>query len=52
VSVDGVGGVRADAGSGLLGIADRLAALDGELTVISPPGAGTRLRAVVPLPVG
>ena len=52
VSDDGVGGVRADAGSGLLGIADRLAALDGELTVTSPPGAGTRLRAVVPLPVG
>lgn len=52
VSDDGVGGVRADAGSGLLGIADRLAALDGRLTVSSPPGAGTRLRAVVPLPVG
>ena len=37
---DGVGGADASAGSGLSGIADRVAALDGELRVESPPGGG------------
>ena len=46
---DGVGGATADAGSGLRGLADRVGALDGTLTVASPPGQGTRLRAVIPL---
>jgi PAS domain S-box-containing protein len=46
---DGVGGARPD-GSGLVGLADRLAVLDGTLTVSSEPGAGTRLRAEIPLP--
>ena len=31
-------------GTGLQGMADRLAALDGELTISSEPGAGTRVR--------
>lgn len=46
---DGVGGADATRGSGLAGIADRLAALDGALTVTSPPGAGTVVRATLPL---
>ena len=48
VSDDGVGGARPD-GSGLLGLEDRLAAHDGRLRVVSPPGGGTRLSAVLPL---
>ena len=35
-------------GSGLRGLADRVAALDGRLEVASPPGAGTTIRAVIP----
>ena len=45
---DGVGGARKD-GSGLLGIADRLAALDGRLRVESPPDGGTLVIADIPL---
>jgi signal transduction histidine kinase len=46
---DGVGGADAAAGSGLQGLGDRVAALDGRLEVESPPGAGTRVRARIPL---
>jgi signal transduction histidine kinase len=49
VSDDGVGGADVAAGSGLRGLTDRVAALDGRLTLDSPPGAGTRLRAEIPL---
>ena len=46
---DGVGGAGAVAGgTGLAGLSDRIAALDGELSVTSPPGGGTALHAVVP----
>ena len=45
---DGVGGARLD-GSGLLGLADRLAVLDGELRVDSPPDGGTLIAVVIPL---
>lgn len=44
---DGRGGADV-AGGGLRGLADRVAALDGTLTVESPAGAGTVLRAEVP----
>ena len=44
ISDDGVGGAVADTGSGLHGLSDRVAALDGELDLTSPPGGGTRLR--------
>jgi signal transduction histidine kinase len=47
---DGVGGARLDRGSGLLGLDDRLDALDGRLLVESPPGGGTLVGAVLPLP--
>jgi signal transduction histidine kinase len=49
VSDDGVGGADPAAGSGLRGIADRVEALDGRLRVSSPRGAGTRIRAEIPL---
>jgi signal transduction histidine kinase len=48
VDDDGIGGADADAGTGLRGLQDRLAALDGRLTIHSPPGEGTQLRAVIP----
>jgi signal transduction histidine kinase len=49
VSDDGVGGANAARGSGLRGLADRVAALDGTLSLDSPPGRGTRLRAEIPV---
>jgi signal transduction histidine kinase len=45
---DGVGGARPAAGSGLRGLADRLEAVGGTLSVESPPGGGTRVRAHAP----
>jgi signal transduction histidine kinase len=47
ISDDGRGGADAS-GSGLRGLADRLAARSGRLRVESPPGAGTTVTAVVP----
>jgi signal transduction histidine kinase len=47
---DGVGGARTDGGSGLLGLQDRAAAMDGELHVESPPGVGTVIAAALPIP--
>jgi signal transduction histidine kinase len=44
---DGRGGASAE-GGGLRGLADRVAALGGELEVRSPAGEGTILRAVIP----
>src|SRR5215211_1572082 len=46
---DGVGGARAGAGSGLSGLADRVGACDGRLEIVSPPGDGTRVRAILPV---
>ncbi len=48
VSDDGVGGARPEAGSGLRGLADRVASAGGVLRVESPPGSGTRLEADIP----
>jgi PAS domain S-box-containing protein len=48
---DGVGGARASRGSGLSGLADRVGACEGSLSVTSPPGEGTLVRAVLPLGV-
>jgi signal transduction histidine kinase len=47
VADDGVGGAD-PAGGGLRGLADRVAALDGQFAVSSVPGAGTALRAEFP----
>jgi signal transduction histidine kinase len=49
VADDGVGGADAAHGSGLRGLADRVAALDGSLSLDSPAGRGTRLHAELPL---
>jgi signal transduction histidine kinase len=49
VSDDGVGGADTANGSGLRGLADRVAALDGTLTLESPAGGGTSLRAEIPM---
>jgi signal transduction histidine kinase len=49
VSDDGVGGADPSKGTGLQGLADRLAALDGELDVRSRHGKGTVLRAEIPV---
>jgi signal transduction histidine kinase len=48
IADDGVGGADPSRGSGLSGLADRVAALDGTITVDSPPGAGTRVRVEIP----
>jgi signal transduction histidine kinase len=45
---DGVGGADETAGTGLQGLADRVAALDGTLRILSPPGAGTVVTADLP----
>jgi signal transduction histidine kinase len=48
VEDDGVGGADSAEGSGLRGLLDRVQALDGRLTVDSPPGHGTRVHAEIP----
>ncbi|MBQ0985806.1 hypothetical protein KBZ10_15030 [Streptomyces sp. F63] len=48
VTDDGVGGADPGGGSGLRGLADRLAAVGGTLRVDSPAGSGTRIRAELP----
>ncbi|MEJ8635192.1 sensor histidine kinase [Streptomyces sp. MS2.AVA.5] len=45
---DGRGGARPAGGSGLTGLADRIAVLDGTLTITSPPGGPTLLRVEIP----
>jgi signal transduction histidine kinase len=47
VADDGAGGADT-AGTGLRGLADRVEALGGTLSVESAAGHGTRLRAVIP----
>jgi signal transduction histidine kinase len=49
VADDGIGGADVTAGSGLRGLSDRVAALDGRVSLDSPPGEGTRLHAEIPL---
>jgi PAS domain S-box-containing protein len=49
VSDDGVGGADPTGGSGLRGLADRVEALGGALHVVSRVGAGTSLRAEIPI---
>jgi signal transduction histidine kinase len=49
VADDGAGGADPAAGTGLRGLADRVAALDGSLVVTSPRGEGTRVHAELPL---
>jgi PAS domain S-box-containing protein len=49
VADDGMGGADPSDGTGLRGLVDRVAALDGRLEVESPPGGGTRILATLPL---
>jgi signal transduction histidine kinase len=48
VSDDGRGGASASGGTGLTGLADRVEALGGRLTIISEGGRGTSLVAELP----
>jgi signal transduction histidine kinase len=48
VADDGAGGADPAKGSGLRGLSDRVVAVGGRLEIASPPGAGTRVRAVLP----
>ena len=52
VTDDGIGGATVDGGTGLRGLIDRLAVLDGRLTLTSPLGEGTRLEAHIPFEPG
>jgi PAS domain S-box-containing protein len=49
VADDGAGGADPADGTGLRGLVDRVAALDGRLEIVSPAGAGTRILATLPL---
>jgi PAS domain S-box-containing protein len=49
VSDDGVGGADPADGSGIRGLVDRVAVLDGSFEIESPAGAGTFVRAEIPL---
>lgn len=49
VDDDGSGGAAPEPGSGLEGLADRVQALGGELTIASTPGRGTTVTAAIPL---
>ena len=49
IADDGVGGANPAGGSGLRGLADRLEALGGRLSVESLPRGGTRLIAEIPV---
>jgi signal transduction histidine kinase len=49
VTDDGVGGVDVAAGSGLRGLQDRLATVDGSLEIDSTPGEGTRVTGRIPV---
>jgi PAS domain S-box-containing protein len=46
---DGSGGAEASAGSGLIGLIDRVEALGGRFALDSPPGHGTRISIEMPL---
>jgi signal transduction histidine kinase len=47
---DGMGGADAAKGSGLIGLADRVEAIGGQMTISSHPGSGTSLLVTIPLP--
>jgi signal transduction histidine kinase len=48
VSDDGVGGADPNLGTGLRGLADRLAVIEGRLEIDSQPGRGTTITAKIP----
>jgi signal transduction histidine kinase/putative methionine-R-sulfoxide reductase with GAF domain len=48
ISDDGIGGADSSRGSGIIGLKDRVEALGGTISVLSPPGRGTALRVELP----
>ena len=48
VGDDGIGGVDAGRGSGILGLTDRVEALGGTISIVSPPRGGTTLSVRLP----
>jgi signal transduction histidine kinase len=46
---DGIGGVDAGRGSGILGLTDRVEALGGTISITSPPGHGTTISDELPI---
>jgi PAS domain S-box-containing protein len=46
---DGVGGARVGAGSGLIGLADRVQAVGGRIEIVSPQAGGTTIHVTLPL---
>jgi signal transduction histidine kinase len=46
---DGTGGAKVSGGTGLVGLKDRVEAVGGRISLDSAPGAGTSLRAEIPL---
>lgn len=46
---NGIGGAGVGSGSGLIGLNDRVEVLGGQFGVVSPPGEGTTLTAIIPL---
>ena len=52
ITDDGVGGADPEAGSGLVGLKDRVEALGGDLRISSAPGHGTALHATIPIEPG
>ena len=48
ISDDGIGGADPNRGSGIIGLKDRVEALGGTISVLSPPGHGTALHVHLP----
>jgi signal transduction histidine kinase len=48
ISDDGIGGADPSRGSGIIGLKDRVEALGGTISVLSPPGHGTALHVQLP----
>src|SRR4051794_4339705 len=46
---DGVGGADSRRGSGLIGLRDRIEALEGRIKIESPPGSGTLIEVEIPI---
>jgi signal transduction histidine kinase len=46
---DGIGGADREGGSGLIGLADRVDALGGTITITSPAGTGTSVHVQLPV---
>src|SRR6266576_3913625 len=52
ITDDGLGGADPARGSGLVGLAQRVAVVDGSLDIASPPGGPTRITVELPLRAG